>query len=116
MEEENKKKDDTRKRVNIGARTGMIAPVVSLGCTAIIAIYTYRQGYPFLWWLLLFFGSLAGFLLLGSILQTVVELFVERIIDKEEEEKRLKEMELMNAISGAGEEPEEEEPLGAAET
>ncbi|MBQ6735845.1 MAG: hypothetical protein IJR00_13170 [Lachnospiraceae bacterium] len=114
MEEENKKKNDTQKRVNIGARTGMIAPVVSLGCTAIIAIHTYRQDVPFLWWLLIFFGSLAAFLLIGSILQTVVELIVEKTIDREAEEKRLRELELLNAIEGAGEGEEAPETMGAA--
>ncbi|MBR5970123.1 MAG: hypothetical protein IK016_07235 [Lachnospiraceae bacterium] len=113
-QEENKKKNDTRKRVNIGARTGMIAPVVSLGCTAIIAIHTYRQEVPFLWWLLIFFGSLAAFLFIGSILQTVVELAVERAIDREEEEKRLRELELLHAIEGAGEGEEGSETMGAA--
>ena len=111
MEEEGKKKD-TRKRVNIGARTGMIAPVVSLGATSIIIIRAYFQGYPLIWWLIIMFASLAGFLLLGSILQTVVEILVERIIDKEAEEKRLREV----VINSTGEMPplEADEAEGAA--
>ena len=91
-ENEKEEKKESKKRVNVGARTGMIAPVVCLGCTAVIAIYTYFQDFPLVWWLIIFFASIALFLLLGSVLQTVVELFVERVVKREEEEKRLREL------------------------
>ena len=103
-EEKEEGKKETRKRVNVGARMGMIAPVISLGATAAISIYTYWQHYPLVWWLIIFFASLVFFLLLGSVVQTMVELFVEHVVDKEEEEKRLLEI---RAINDEGEdEPE----------
>lgn len=95
-EEKEEGKKETRKRVNVGARLGMIAPVISLGATAAISIYTYWQHYPLVWWLIIFFSSLVFFLLLGSIVQTMVELFVEHVVDKEEEEKRLLEIRAIN--------------------
>lgn len=110
MEEEGKKKKETVKKVNIGARTGMIAPVVSLGATSIIIIHAYLQDYPLGWWLIILFASLAGFLLVGSLLQTVVEIIVERIIEKEEEEKRLREV----VINTTGEMPPLPEEEGEA--
>ena len=48
----------------------------------------------------------------GSV--SVVELAVERAIDKEEEEKRLRELELLHALEGAGEGEEGPETMGAA--
>lgn len=92
-EEEEGKKKKGGKRVNIGARTGMIAPVVSLTATAIVAMYTYAQNYPIIWWFIIVFATMAFFLLIGSLLQTVVEIIVEKTIKREKEEKRLKELE-----------------------
>ena len=103
MEEEKKKEKDARKRVNVGARMGMIGPVISLSATAVISIYTYWQHYPLVWWLIFFCCSLVFFLLLGSVLQTMVELFVERVADREAEEKRLLEI---RAINDGGDEPD----------
>ena len=116
-EEKEEGKKDTRRRVNIGARTGMIAPVIALSATAAISIHAYWQRYPLVWWLIIFFGSLALFLLLGSIIQTMVELFVERIVDKEKEEQRMLEI---RAINDSGEEAADEgsvtgQPAEAAE-
>ena len=111
-EEKEEGKKETRKRVNVGARMGMIAPVISLGATAAIAIYTYWQRYPLVWWLIIFFASLVFFLLLGSVVQTMVELFVEHAVDKEEEEKRLLEI---RAIADEGEEDEGTVTAGTAE-
>lgn len=110
-EEKEEGKKETRKRVNVGARLGMIAPVISLGATAAISIYTYWQHYPLVWWLIIFFASLVFFLLLGSVIQTMVELFVEHVVDKEAEEKRLLEI---RAINDEGVEDEGSVTGGAA--
>ena len=97
-EEEEGKKKKGGKRVNIGARTGMIAPVVSLTATAIVAMYTYAQEYPIIWWFIIVFATCAFFLLIGSLVQTIVEIIVEKTIKREKEKKRLDEMNEKNSI------------------
>ena len=91
------KKDAKKiKRINIGARTGMIAYVVALSATAGIAIYSYMQEYSLVWWLIIVIGSFALFLLIGSILQTIVEIQVDKIVVKEAEERKLREIAAKN--------------------
>lgn len=96
IQDEEKKNLNNKKRVNVGARTCMISYVVALTATAFISIYSYFQQYPISWWLIIVAGSFALFLLIGSILQTIIEIQVEKIIAKEEEERKLREIEAIN--------------------
>ena len=93
---EDKKGAKKGRRINIGARTGMIAYVVALSATAGIAIYSYMQEDSLIWWLIIVIGSFALFLLIGSILQTIVEIQVEKIMIKEAEERKLREIAAKN--------------------
>ena len=85
--DEEKKDDKYRKKVNIGARTNAITPFVMLSASAIIAIYTYLQGYSIGIWLIMVCSTGVLFMFIGSMIQLAVEYAVDAYMEKKRKEE-----------------------------
>ena len=59
----------------VGVNSRLIAPVIMLSATAIVAIYTYLQRYPIARWLVIVLGTMVLFLIIGLILEKMIEYF-----------------------------------------
>ena len=90
MEENEEKKEDKRKRINVGAHIETITPFTSLMAGAIVAIVTWMNGMRLIPWIILVLATLVLFLFIGSIIQMVVERAVQKVEDREAEERRLR--------------------------
>ncbi len=71
------------KKVN----TKLITPLIVLGCTAIIAIFTYFKHYPVGDWLIIVFASVVIFLIIGLIIERMLNRFLEINYEKAMAEK-----------------------------
>ncbi len=94
---------DQIKKVN----TRLITPLIVLGCTAVIAIYTYFKRYPAGDWFVIVFASVVIFLVIGLIIEKMLNRFLEINYEKAMAEKleaeRLEE-EARAAMEAEGEE------------
>ncbi len=74
---------DQIKKVN----TKLITPLIVLGCTAIIAIFTYFKRYPAGDFFVIVFASVVIFLIIGLIIEKMINRFVEINYEKEMAER-----------------------------
>ena len=74
---------DQIKKVN----TKMITPLIVLGCTAIIALFTYFKHYPAGDFFVIVFASVVIFLIIGLIIEKMINRFVEINYEKEMAER-----------------------------
>ena len=92
------------KKVN----TRLITPLIVLGCTAIIAIFTYFEHYPVRDWFVIVFASVVVFLIIGLIIEKMISRFLdinyEKAMAEKAEAERLEEeaRAAMEAESGEG--------------
>ena len=78
-------KDNSKK---VQSKVKLITPIVMLLPTAIVAIYTYFQRYNIDKWLIVVFGTMVLFLVIGSILENMVRYFEKSNKEKEEKQKQ----------------------------
>ena len=82
---------DELKKIN----TKLIAPLIVLSCTAIIAIFTYFKHYPAGDWFIIVFASVVIFLVIGLIIEKMITRFMEinyeKAVAEREEAERLEE-------------------------
>ncbi len=71
------------KKVN----TKLITPLIVLGGTAIIAIFTYFKRYPAGDWFVIVFASVVIFLVIGLICEKMINRFLEINYEKAEAER-----------------------------
>ncbi len=71
------------KKVN----TKLITPLIVLGGTAIIAIFTYFKRYPASDWFIIVFASVVIFLVIGLICERMINRFLEINYEKAEAER-----------------------------
>ena len=71
------------KKVN----TKLITPLIVLGCTAIIAIFTYFKRYPVRDWFVIVFVSVVVFLIIGLIIEKMINKFLDVNYEKAMAEK-----------------------------
>ncbi len=71
------------KKVN----TKLITPLIVLGGTAIIAIFTYFKRYPAGDWFIIVFASVVIFLVIGLICERMINRFLEINYEKAEAER-----------------------------
>ena len=71
------------KKVN----TKLITPLIVLGCTAIIAIFTYFERYPVRDWFIIVFASVVVFLIIGLIIEKMINKFLDVNYEKAMAEK-----------------------------
>ena len=64
---------DEIKKIN----TKLITPLIVLSCTAIIAIFTYFKHYPAGDWFIIVFASVVIFLVIGLIIEKMINRFME---------------------------------------
>lgn len=88
---------------NNAPKTKLITPFVTLAGTAVISIVTFLRHFPFGEWIVVVFGSVVLFLILGYILEKVIVHFMDVNFAKEEEERRLAEEEAARAAEEAAE-------------
>ncbi len=74
---------DKIKKVN----TKLITPLIVLGGTAIIAIFTYFKHYPAGDWFIIVFASVVIFLVIGLIIERMLCRFIEINFEKAEAER-----------------------------
>ncbi len=74
---------DQVKKVN----TKLITPLIVLGCTAIIAIFTYFKRYPVGDWFVIVFVSIVIFLFIGLLIEKMLNRFLQINYDKAMAEK-----------------------------
>lgn len=74
---------DQVKKVN----TKLITPLIVLGGTAIIAIFTYFKHYPAGDWFIIVFASVVIFLVIGLICERMLNRFLEINFEKAEAER-----------------------------
>ncbi|MCH4192840.1 MAG: hypothetical protein LKF52_11070 [Butyrivibrio sp.] len=92
-EKEDKKGKKEKKTIKAVRKNGissgsrLIAPIVMLSATAIVAIYTYLQKYPIGRWLVIVLGTMVLFLIIGLILEKMIEHFEKTNFEKEEAER-----------------------------
>ncbi len=67
--------------------TKLITPLIVLGCTTIIAIFTYFKHYPVGDWLIIVFASVIIFMVIGLIIEKMVNRFLEINYEKAMAEK-----------------------------
>ena len=85
----------------VSANSRLIAPVVMLSATAVVAIYTYLQRYPIGRWLIIVLGTMVLFLIIGLVLETMVEHFEKINFEKELQKKAQEEKDALNAMQDA---------------
>ena len=73
-----------------------------LSATAIVAIYTYLQRYPIARWLVIVFGTMVLFLIIGLILEKMIEYFEKVNFVKELQKKVLKVSGVQNVTISTG--------------
>ncbi len=71
------------KKVN----TKLITPLIVLGGTAIIAIFTYFKHYPAGDWFIIVFASVVIFLIIGLLCEKMINRFLEINYEKAEAER-----------------------------
>ncbi|WP_024866436.1 hypothetical protein [Butyrivibrio sp. FCS014] len=71
------------KKVN----TKLITPLIVLGCTAIIALFTYFKHYPVRDWFIIVFASVVVFLIIGLIIEKMINRFLDVNYEKAMAEK-----------------------------
>ena len=85
--EKKEKKTAVVRKNGISPNNRLIAPIVMLSATAIVAIYTYLQKYPIGRWLVIVLGTMVLFLIIGLILEKMIEHFEKTNFEKEEAER-----------------------------
>lgn len=78
-----KDKDDNKKKKKEISKTALITPFVMLLATAVVAIYTFFQRFPFGRWLVIVLFTLVIFFAIGASIQKIVERYVAAILEKE---------------------------------
>ncbi len=71
----------------IKKNTKLIPPLIVLGCTAIIAVFTYFKRYPAGDWFIIVFASVVIFLIIGLIVERMIFRFLEINYEKALAEK-----------------------------
>ena len=67
--------------------TKLITPLIVLVCTAIIAIFTYFKRYPVSDWFIIVFASVVIFLIIGLIIEKMINRFIDINYEKAMAEK-----------------------------
>ncbi len=96
-------KQNVKKSVTNGVslNSRLIAPVIMLSATAIVAIYTYLQRYPIARWLVIVFGTMVLFLFIGLILEKMIEHFEKVNFEKELQKKEQEKQDELNTMQDA---------------
>ena len=87
----------------------VITPLIVLGCTAIIAIFTYFKRYPAGDFFVIVFASVVIFLIIGLIIEKMINRFVEinyekKMAERAEAERLEEEARAAMEAEGGGEE------------
>ena len=85
----------------VGVNSRLIAPVIMLSATAIVAIYTYLQRYPIARWLVIVLGTMVLFLIIGLILEKMIEHFEKANFEKELQKKEQEKQDALNTMQDA---------------
>ena len=85
----------------VGVNSRLIAPVIMLSATAIVAIYTYLQRYPIARWLVIVLGTMVLFLIIGLILEKMIEYFEKTNYEKELQKKAQEKQDALNTMQDA---------------
>ena len=85
----------------VSANSRLIAPVVMLSATAVVAIYTYLQRYPIARWLVIVLGTMVLFLIIGLILEKMIEYFEKTNYEKELQKKAQEKQDALNTMQDA---------------
>ena len=103
---------EKNKKIN----TKLITPLIVLGCTAIIAIFSYFKHYPVGDWFIIVFASVVVFLIIGLIIEKMINKFLEvnyeKYLAEKAEAERLEE-EARAAMEAEGGEALDEVDVGA---
>ena len=85
----------------VGVNSRLIAPVIMLSATAVVAIYTYLQRYPIARWLVIVLGTMVLFLIIGLILEKMIEYFEKTNYEKELQKKAQEKQDALNTMQDA---------------
>ena len=102
-----KEKKPVKKNVKKSVKNGvdvnsrLIAPIIMLSATAVVAIYTYLQRYPIARWLVIVLGTMALFLIIGLILEKMIEYFEKVNFVKELQKKEQEKQDALNTMQDA---------------
>jgi|GEM_PF-1130880 len=96
-------KQNVKKSVKNGvsAKSRLIAPTIMLSATAVVAIYTYLQRYPIARWLVIVLGTMVLFLIIGLILEKMIEHFEKVNFEKELQKKEQEKQDELNTMQDA---------------
>ena len=96
-------KQNVKKSVKNGvsAKSRLIAPTIMLSATAVVAIYTYLQRYPIARWLVIVLGTMVLFLIIGLILEKMIEYFEKVNFVKELQKKEQEKQDELNTMQDA---------------
>ena len=102
-----KEKKPVKKNVKKSVKNGvdvnsrLIAPIIMLSATAVVAIYTYLQRYPIARWLVIVLGTMVLFLIIGLILEKMIEYFEKTNYEKELQKKAQEKQDALNTMQDA---------------
>ena len=102
-----KEKKPVKKNVKKSVKNGvdvnsrLIAPIIMLSATAVVAIYTYLQRYPIARWLVIVLGTMVLFLIIGLILEKMIEHFEKANFEKELQKKEQEKQDELNTMQDA---------------
>ena len=102
-----KEKKPVKKNVKKSVKNGvdvnsrLIAPIIMLSATAVVAIYTYLQRYPIARWLVIVLGTMVLFLIIGLILEKMIEYFEKVNFVKELQKKEQEKQDELNTMQDA---------------
>ena len=102
-----KEKKPVKKNVKKSVKNGvdvnsrLIAPIIMLSATAVVAIYTYLQRYPMARWLVIVLGTMVLFLIIGLILEKMIEHFEKANFEKELQKKEQEKQDALNTMQDA---------------